>query len=935
MRGSSAGPKLTSSAAGRGSASPRGRPTASPSHAQPAIPVANRTMEQAARSGELNRMSKKESGKEPAASVRRDPVALKSSSIAIPTLAKQNEGRQSPESRTMRSAILGKDSPRGARSSLTTSKSSLAGSSTSVTRPPMVPKLPCATLEAAAAPPAPAGALPPPSGASAAALLCATSSSATPPAPGTEVNDPAKANEAREAEEQDSTGDDDLIDELVDEAAHRKPNFSPVRLRMGWRRNGELEVRTLELQHMLEVLRPGNLVKDLSDPEDWRKVMGKADIDATVRRFEVQQARLETLEREINAHRDAKHQALSSRAEVMKRLEEEKLTTSDLDRQLAESRSKLSRAQRQIQLLRNHGQPDDVCVDSMEKPSKQVDQKQHGDQKRDAAQKQMEQGRTYAPKINAVSASIAKGDNRGRQSSPESKSARKALPASGSGSKERPGIEPGHQPEPSAPKTPRTPKTGSSSATETSNVNSHQPSVAERMFMTTDSGAAHHDLHQQLSHLSAGLESERKRREAAEAAVAKAAQSDADAQARLEEVELKLQRMASRERDQLTELEVARKQAKDAQGELAFAKKVAAAAQLDAAQKADEARSLSRQSLSWNADRAGLNAAKEEAEIRANELEEKCRAAETALESIIEAPPPSSGLIKQQRKDRGIKDHPNAEAVLRKQNMAKLERLKLQADDEKKLREKVERELQRAQAEQRRLLAEQKRLQEELESALAKEGRVAEEQPASKVTDPPASAKKRAVAPGAPAEPNVVKYTEDERLRLLRWDVEETTVLRELASVEAELSDARVKQSTLAVMHSRAEEEKQLRLKAEANLERVSRISALQRAASEALQMTMSAPEAEDAGKADEVLNKALLGISGGRLRVSAFGIDSPRLESYGMRTNSPRAPSPRAHSPRAAHSPRIQNQMSPRNMMSPRTVSPNAFAPRSTSSGK
>ena len=54
----------------------------------------------------------------------------------------------------------------------------------------------------------------------------------------------------------DTGGDDGEAEEEEDyEDGPRRPQLSPIRLRMGWRSNGELEVRTGELQRMLDVLR--------------------------------------------------------------------------------------------------------------------------------------------------------------------------------------------------------------------------------------------------------------------------------------------------------------------------------------------------------------------------------------------------------------------------------------------------------------------------------------------------------------------------------------------------------------------------------------------------------------------------------------------------------------------------------------------------------
>ena len=55
-----------------------------------------------------------------------------------------------------------------------------------------------------------------------------------------------------------ATDEGEYVDEESEgyEGPTRPSNLSPIRLRMGWRRNNELEVRTSDMQRALDMLRP-------------------------------------------------------------------------------------------------------------------------------------------------------------------------------------------------------------------------------------------------------------------------------------------------------------------------------------------------------------------------------------------------------------------------------------------------------------------------------------------------------------------------------------------------------------------------------------------------------------------------------------------------------------------------------------------------------
>ena len=878
-----------------------------------------------------------------------------------------------------------------------------------VVRPPSVPKLTCggsgarssAPTDAVMPAPAPA---PAPAFAAAVVLHPAVETAAAAPGPA----DVADTSDITVDENGDGDDEVDVYNELSTASGGRPNNLSPVRLRMGWRRNGELETRTSELQHLLDILKPPGAPTDTHAAQRG-KAPAWASVDAQVRKFESQQARLETLEREIDAHREAKNQAIASRMEMVKRLDEEKKRSGELQQQLNECRSKLSRAQRQVQLLRNPNQQAEEEQESSDKPKplhmRLNEEQKKRDEKRDAVRQQLEQGRTYAPRIDPTSANISK-ENAGVRTTyaPEPRAATSSVtttsgkaasipntPKTPSATASDPGTPGTAAPSASAKASTNPATTGkaapsasakASSASAQSSSTGKSPSASAPQASTgttrdagraataaappvsssrgaevTESAEEHSrrldklyadmereqrlraDEHKAaLAKISADLERERKEREAADVAMKRAVANESNAQAKREEAELAMQRMAAKERDQNAELEMARKQSKEAKNELIFAKKLAEASQLEAANHAEEARLLDRQRATWEKERIKFNNAKEEAEIQAKEALERSKSAEEALETVVSLQPPPEGAIKANRKAQGIKEHPNAEAAQRQIQKAKLEKHRLAAEEEKRARQRAERELQRAVEEQKRLGDELQRFKTQGPPTDTAEAGRASGQTASQVTHPSEAspnAKPAALKKGS-SRNHLKSDGMAEMQRRLRTEVEESTLLRELGGLEGALHHARTEaHSASSVLAA----EKQLRGKAEASLERFTRISALQQAASAALQSTMVGHKDEHDGiPPDEALTRAIAdvqrrgGLYGERSRrtsgdsaadgaanapaqLSARGLSplnsarsprgSPRPSARGNRSFAPPgAQSPRASSPRASPPP-------------------------------
>ena len=769
-----------------------------------------------------------------------------------------------------------------------------------------------------------------------------------------------EAGDGEEGEDEEREFEEELLANAPASAGARL-HLSPVRLRMGWRRNGELELRTSELQHMLEVLKlPGGTPKD-GAPRVGSPAMGRHAIDATVRRFEAMQQKLEALEREMESVNEGKRQAIASRAEMVKRFEEEKKRADGLDAQLRESGSKLARAQRQLYLLRNPSgdpQPEEGIVEDPDKPKplhmRLKEEEQKRTEKRQAMQQQMEQGRTYAPKIDPTSASIQREkkvepvkESKAPAGVPLDATDMAVLSFKGKASEGKAAADLAKA---AAAAEVSTSASAPLSSAEISSLRATGEATAFGDGQPADD-AKMSQLLSTIDATNAELAREKKARETVEAQLARSTLAETNAVSRREEVELMMQRMASKERDMTAEVDVARRQAKEARGELDFAKKLAEAAQMDAATKADETRILTRERMSWESERAKSRARTEEAEILAKELTARVKVAEAALDEIGNAPPPADGAVKAQRKGRGIQDHPNAEAVQKQQQKAKVEKAKLEAEQAKAQAQKVVRELQRA-------VEEQKRLQSELETAMANQpvdgGGGAPGQGGGARAATPAAAD--GSAPAAENPKAMLKRTntsgsdqgksgrgkngkKDGGLAamqdLLRGEVEEATLVKELGGVEDELHAAKALAHTSSATLN---EEKQARVRAESSLERFTRITALQHAAQEALNATL---RHDHELEAEDELFKSLGDVS--KLRVGSFGgldsarsprSNSPRSAVEGVEGSfsarglgsargsslsarqgaaSPRAPSPRANSPRAA---------------SPRSRSSSSFAP-------
>lgn len=785
-----------------------------------------------------------------------------------------------------------------------------------VTVPETVPKLP---MLSHGLKPAPAG----PLVAKTTALPTAGAAAGGPTAASTDV--PSAQNfegEVRVSDEErilDERNDDGLFARA---SAAARLHLSPVRLRMGWRRNGELEIRTSELQHMLEVLQlPGALPKSGAAPLAGSPAgLGRHAIDATVRRFEAQQQRLELLEREMESIYEAKRQALASRAEMVKRFEEEKKRADGLDIQQRDTKSRLARAERQIELLRTPSgeAAEEEAADASDKKPMHMrlkEEEQKRNEKRQAMQQQLEQGRTYAPKIDPTSATM----QREKKSEP-SKVPEIPLDATDMAVLSFKGRPAGGKPEAKAVAKMVLASVEDSIGDAPPTSGDAAPSVNTNMA----------ELQSSLDALNAELSRERRSREVLEAQIAKANASEAFAVSRREEVELMMQRMASKERDQNAEVDVARRQAKEATNELAFVRKIAEAAQTDAAHKSEEARILSRERTAWEAERAKSRARTEEAEILAKELSERVKVAEEALKSIANATPPADGAVKQQRKARGIQDHPNAELVQKQQQMAKLQAARLEAEDAKRRADKVERDLHRAKEEMERLQGELEKAHDKSLTVTPNIAGQPEKTIAAEVSLPQMEDSKAALKRGISSTSveakgrgaNGKKETSIAALQnILRGEVEEATLVRELSGMEQELHAAKV---LAHVASSSLAHEKQLRIRAESSLDRFTRISALQHAAQEALNASL---RHEDDPRAEDLLGRALADVNKLRTVGSYRVMEGARSSSSSPRTDgvdgsfsargglsnrgmcsisarqgnaSPRAASPRVQSPRA-----------------------------------
>ena len=335
--------------------------------------------------------------------------------------------------------------------------------------------------------------------------------------------------------------------------------------------NRELEVRTTELQRLVDHLRPVTKAV-MGEDEPLSTKLTKAErvkaIDATVMRFEQQQKRLEQLERQLEMSNKAKSQAVTSLRMQVERNKEVQQKVDTLEQQLRDTQGKLARSQRQVELLKGPRPEDDDEDPDKPKPlhMRLQQEQQKREEKREMIRKEAEVNRTYAPAIDPTSARMESRTESGR-----------AAPKKGMG--------------------------GATSmrefrelqkAAETKEV-PEPPSVPEQPLV--DSDVDDRDATKRLEASQVELATEKRKREAAEAAVLKAEMDAKASLARRAEVESLLQRMETKERDQTAELHAALKAAKDAKSELTLVRKLADAANHDAAQKGEEARLLTRERI--------------------------------------------------------------------------------------------------------------------------------------------------------------------------------------------------------------------------------------------------------------------------------------------------------------------------------------------------
>ena len=667
----------------------------------------------------------------------------------------------------------------------------------------------------------------------------------------------------------DTGGDDGEAEEEEDyEDGPRRPQLSPIRLRMGWRSNGELEVRTGELQRMLDVLRS---VSDAIGAEEGASHLSKWErtkaIDTTIRRFEQQQKKIDQLERELAAKEKTTSQAVASRAEILRRCEEERKRAEGLEKKLEEERSNHLRSIRQIELLRNPSQKpkDDDYDDGKPKPlHMRLDEvKAQAERKREKIREEAELRRTYAPAINETSALMA---GRDRRPTPSAKAAEESVEAK---------------------------------AEEESPTSSPEASRERRESREAEAEAEAEARRARGPPVSADIKVEVERREKAEAAAAKFEADAKAAVARKAEVEHLLQKASTKERDQGEELRNALKIAKDAKSELGLCKKVAEASQLDAAQKMEEARKLTSSRHEWEAERAKFKAERDEAVAEATDTRQRAETAEKALREIAGGPEPSAAAIAADRQKRGIKDHPNAEAVAKQQQKAKIEKARMQMEAEKRARQKLEREVERYKEEQVRLAAQIEKLAAAgggdgaaVAATLTAEIEAAKEAAAAAKAEAEAAAADSAKAgkagkgrgPVAGGGDRITKESSHQVMqRHLRTEMEEATLIREISTMDEELQKAKKEAGTST---ARLSDEVARRTKAETALDRFTRISALQKAATEALQFGLGSPgrEGQDTEReGDEALRRLTAEIRASGL---ARG-DSPRGGSDSARSGS------------------------------------------------
>ena len=500
-----------------------------------------------------------------------------------------------------------------------------------------------------------------------------------------------------------------------------------------------------------------------------------------VRKFEAQQARLELLEHELEAMRESKQQAISSRAETVKQLEEERGRTNSLEKLLDDTKSKLARAQRQIELLKSPTGQLPLEEADPDKPRPMHERVQQDmarrEEKKAAILAAAGGNRTYAPAIDPNSSSIAKKSVVRTASAPGAATSKPAGVSATSPAAARAAVAKGE---------------GQGSAV--------AAQAAQDATLSSEDRHVVKELRAQMNKDQVELSTERRLRETAEAAASKAVAAEKNALERRAEIETTLQRMTTKEREQTNELQNAVKRAKEATSEVDSLRRLTEAAQADAAVKAAEAQRLSRERGSWVTERERVRAERDEALAQAAEQSERSENAEKALKEIAGAAPSSGAQVASSRQSRGGKDHPNAEAVQKQQQKAKIEKARLQVEEEKRARAKVERELSRAHNEL-------SRVQTLLENAASAEcGEEGRKSAADAVKD--MAAEKRATgnalavsdarssgggdrAGGRNTKRGNAQMSVTEMQRHLRVEAEEAVLLRELKEMDEELSSAR------------------------------------------------------------------------------------------------------------------------------------------------
>ena len=269
------------------------------------------------------------------------------------------------------------------------------------------------------------------------------------------------------------------------------------------------------------------------------------------------------------------------------------------------------------------------------------------------------------------------------------------------------------------------------------------------------------------------------------------------------------------------------------------------------------------------------------------------------------------------RQKQGIKENPNADAVVKQQTKAKIEKHRLLAEEDKRARAKAERELKVALEEQKRLSMELEKLAAIADTHGGEDAAIeAAKQAALAAATLVTAAGSTAVASsggargrgggggGGGGSGTVARrrgaaggqgMSVDAQQRYLRAEAEELALKKELQGMEGELHSAKVVAGSAS---KRVADEQQRRERAETALDRFTRISALQRAAQEALQLTIGSPgrngaEVQESSAADDALQRLAM-----EIRASGLGkLGDSRSQTppslVGMTPRSDTVPSP------------------------------------------